>query len=204
MSGPDKGQVETLFSVRPVLSAQEGRTMRDLRGPQEQRFDYPTHQIARQEMVEAARAAATTPAVPARTLSCRLPLWRGSSSLPTEAAVRPGSGIQICGSPAALSPGTIWAWQGINRSFNPRRLGRPRRLASMSGARAAARHAEVFVKAFRRSDHRAGPRSPPRQDEDGPAQSLDRKAEEITRLPEGSSRPPDMRCNSLFLYWAIT
>ncbi len=196
--------------------------MRYLREPQEQRFDYPTHQIVRQEMVEAAPAAATTPAAPARTLSCRLPLRRGSSK-----ACRPRQRFaqvlvfKYTDHLPLYCQAQIWARQGINRSFNPHRLGRPRRLASTSGARAAARQVEVLVKTIRRSDHRAGARSRLRQDEDGPALGYvrddrplegndrpgfayvyarterPRKSHASTR---GSSRPPHMRRNSLFLF----
>ncbi len=52
---------------------------------------------------------------------------------------RPGAGLQICRSPAALSAGADLRPAGHqSRPLDARRLGRPRRLAPASGARAAA------------------------------------------------------------------
>ena len=86
---------------------------------------------------------------------------------------RPGAGLQICRSSAAVSPGPDLRPPGHRpRPLHAGGLGRPCRLASASAARAPARQAQRAAKTVCRRDDGAGAGSRPRPHQDRPVVGL--------------------------------
>ena len=86
---------------------------------------------------------------------------------------RPGSGVQICRSSAAVPAGPDLCSPGHrSRSFDTGGLGGTSRLAPAPAARASARQAQAEIKTVCRRDDDAGARSRPRPHQDRPALGL--------------------------------